>query len=59
MNCPKCHGTGYIVVEIGWGWTGGIGRHKETERFPCDHPGCRAGQISCAEVENRNEAPAA
>ena len=52
MNCPKCHGKGRVVV-YDEDYDLGITR---TAQRPCDHPGCHAGQVSCAEGENRDEA---
>ena len=58
MNCPKCHGRGQVRF-----WNPSFERESLlygsavlVRTDPCDHPGCHAGQISCAEGENRDEA---
>ena len=49
MNCPKCHGTGWIWLRTKippiYGWF-----------EPCFNLDCHAGQVSCAEGEKRDEA---
>ena len=57
MNCPKCHGTGHKFVK----WIKRPAYGLDTARWEfshCDHPGCHAGQISCAEDGGRDEAAA-
>jgi len=44
MICPRCHGTGMILVEFGvwqraYGWE------------PCLEPGCHAGRLHCCDGE--------
>jgi len=69
MNCPKCHGKGWVLrVNILTGdvpalpgipvrvTTVGVPFQIDTG-CPCDHPGCFNGQLSCCEGEDRDEAP--
>lgn len=41
MNCPKCHGSGLMLVPtvapVAW-W-------HFADEVPCDDPGCHKGQI--------------
>ena len=55
MNCPKCHGKGdFLKLAPRVPQSTNIGDYFKF--VPCDHPGCHAGQISCAEGVNRDEA---
>ena len=55
MNCPKCHGRGWWMSVV----LPTAVDPCTLKLVPCDHPDCHAGQVSCAEGENRDEAPAA
>lgn len=52
MICPKCHGTGVLVVYRGYWATGEM---QVAQRSPCDHPGCHNGQIDCCDGIREND----
>lgn len=52
MLCPKCHGTGWIKLNLA-----GPFRQDMVDMYTCDYDGCVNGRVHCCDGLMATEAP--